>query len=143
MGRKVNGYMTVEASLVIPLVLCIYVMIIKAGFWVYDRCVMSQDQYLLAFRSSNFTTSEESYGEVIYGEYDVVYPDVQYATERAYRKQKFYPMFGKGEVRAFCDGRNVRIWGNGFEGLLEMEKAAARNDIFAVVRKRRQTDNGS
>ncbi|MBR5798474.1 MAG: pilus assembly protein [Lachnospiraceae bacterium] len=143
MVKKLNGYMTVEASLVIPLVLCIFVMIIKAGFLIYDRCMMSQDQYLAAFRSSCFTAGEESYGEVIYGEYDSKKPDLQYAKDRVCRKQAFYPMFGNGEVYVKLDGDRVRIWAKGFEGFLEMEKAVMRNDVFAVVRKRRQKKDGS
>lgn len=143
MNKKVNGYMTVEASLIIPLVLCIYVAVIKLGFLIYDRCVMSQDQYLAVFRSSRFTLSEEAYGEVIYGNYDVTEPDLRYAEERTFRKQKFYPMFGKGEVKTTYEYGKVQLWGKGFEGLLEVKKEAVRNDIFAAVRKRRQKKDGS
>lgn len=143
MNKKVNGYMTVEASLIIPLVLCIYVSVIKLGFLIYDRCVMCQDQYLAVFRSSRFTLSEEAYGEVIYGNYDVTEPDLRYAEERTFRKQKFYPMFGKGEVKTTYEYGKVQLWGKGFEELLEVKKEAVRNDIFAAVRKRRQKKDGS
>ena len=52
-------------------------------------------------------------------------------------------MFGNGEVYVKLDGDRVRIWAKGFEGFLEMEKEVMRNDVFAVVRKRRQKRDGS
>lgn len=47
-----GGYMTVEASLILPMVLCIYVAIIYAGFYLYNRCVATQDAYVLCYRES-------------------------------------------------------------------------------------------
>lgn len=56
MGRKnyeASGYMTVEATLIMPLVLYICVFIIYAGFYQYDRCLMKQDAYRAALRGSS------------------------------------------------------------------------------------------
>lgn len=47
-----DAYMTVEASLIMPMVLCIYVVLIYAGFYLYNRCVATQDAYVLCFRES-------------------------------------------------------------------------------------------
>lgn len=47
-----DAYFTVEAALVIPIVLCIFVMIIYLAFYLYDRCVMAQDCYVLSYRQS-------------------------------------------------------------------------------------------
>lgn len=47
-----EAYFTVEAALVVPIVLCIFVMIIYLSFYLYDRCVMSQDCYVLSYRQS-------------------------------------------------------------------------------------------
>lgn len=52
MRRSLSGYFTVEASLIMPMVLCIYVVIIYAGFYLYNRCVATQDSYVLCFRES-------------------------------------------------------------------------------------------
>lgn len=46
------GYFTVEASLIMPMVLCIYVILIYVGFFLYNRCVATQDAYVLCFRES-------------------------------------------------------------------------------------------
>lgn len=50
--RQVDGYMTVEAALILPMVLCIYVILIYTGYFLYDRCVATQDAYVLCFRES-------------------------------------------------------------------------------------------
>lgn len=47
-----GAYMTVEASLIMPMVLCIYVVLIYAGYYLYNRCVATQDAYVLCFRES-------------------------------------------------------------------------------------------
>lgn len=52
-GRiKEEAYFTVEAALVIPVVLAIIVMIIYMSFYLYDRCVMQQDCCVLSYRQS-------------------------------------------------------------------------------------------
>lgn len=50
--KRMNGYFTVEASLVIPLTVFLFGFIFYLTFYLYDRCVASQDTYLLAFRGS-------------------------------------------------------------------------------------------
>lgn len=47
-----GAYFTVEAALVMPVVLCILVMVIYLSFYLYDRCVMAQDCYVLSYRQS-------------------------------------------------------------------------------------------
>ncbi len=49
---ETDAYFTVEAALIVPIVLCIFVMIIYLSFYLYDRCVMSQDCYVLSYRQS-------------------------------------------------------------------------------------------
>lgn len=46
------AYMTVEASLILPMVLCIYTVLIYTGYFLYNRCVATQDAYVLCFRES-------------------------------------------------------------------------------------------
>ena len=50
--EHVNGYFTIEASLIIPLVIFLISGIFYLTFFLYDRCIASQDAYLLAFRGS-------------------------------------------------------------------------------------------
>lgn len=49
---EAGAYFTVEAALIIPVVLCIFVMIIYLSFYLYDRCVLAQDCYVLSYRQS-------------------------------------------------------------------------------------------
>ncbi len=44
--------MTLEATLLMPMVLCVMALIIYFSFYLYGRCVISQDAYILAFRAS-------------------------------------------------------------------------------------------
>lgn len=46
----VEGYFTVEAALVLPMVLAEVVLIIYLLFFQYDRCLMEQDLGVLMFR---------------------------------------------------------------------------------------------
>ena len=47
-----DAYFTVEAALVIPVVISIIVMVMYLSFYLYDRCVLSQDCYVLCYRQS-------------------------------------------------------------------------------------------
>lgn len=49
---KREAYLTVEAAMLIPMVLCLYVMLIYTAFYLYDRCLFRQDASLLCFRES-------------------------------------------------------------------------------------------
>ncbi|MCR5671900.1 MAG: hypothetical protein K6G10_12920 [Butyrivibrio sp.] len=45
--------MTLEASLVIPMALCVVALLIYFSYYLYGRCMLSQDTYILAFRAAN------------------------------------------------------------------------------------------
>lgn len=52
-GRKtIGGYMTLEAAFIIPWVIFVFVFLIYAAFFLYDKCVLFQDSYTLCFRAS-------------------------------------------------------------------------------------------
>ena len=50
--RKFKGYMTLEASLVVPMIICVFALLIYFSYYLYGRCILSQDTYILAFRAS-------------------------------------------------------------------------------------------
>lgn len=50
--RRISAYMTVEASLLMPMVLCILVVCIYVAFLLYDRCILYQEAYLVCLRES-------------------------------------------------------------------------------------------
>ena len=47
LDNKKNGYMTVEASLVMSLVLMVYLFVIRYGLWCYDRLMLEQDMAVI------------------------------------------------------------------------------------------------
>lgn len=52
-GRKaLKGYMSIEASFIMPWVIFIFVFLIYASFYLYDKCVLFQDAYTLCLRAS-------------------------------------------------------------------------------------------
>ena len=61
LGKEKNGYMTVEAGMVMPLIVVGIVFLIYAGFYLYDVAVIRQISYAAALRASQQTdlTSSE------------------------------------------------------------------------------------
>ena len=53
------AYFTLEASLVVPMVLCIIVMIIHLSYYVYQKAILAQDTYLLGFRAAVLGRQQE------------------------------------------------------------------------------------
>lgn len=51
--RAYKGYMTLEAALIVPMVICIFALIIYCTNYVYARCILSQDCYSLAFEATS------------------------------------------------------------------------------------------
>lgn len=49
-GQYVSGYMTVEAALVMTVVMLVYLFIIRCMFFQYDRCILEQETARLAVR---------------------------------------------------------------------------------------------
>ena len=50
--------MTLEASLIVPIAICVIVLILYFSYYLYCRCILSQDTYILAFRAANNKTVE-------------------------------------------------------------------------------------
>lgn len=90
-SKRWNGYFTIEASFIMPLVLFLYLAVVSAALFLYNRCVVSQDSFLLGMRVAAFTRAEENYGEVIYGEREQTELFAEeYAADRWARKQNYY-----------------------------------------------------
>lgn len=54
MKRKhaLKGYMSLEASFIMPWVIFLFVFLIYTSFYLYDKCVLYQDAYTLCLRGS-------------------------------------------------------------------------------------------
>lgn len=63
MGKRENGYFTVEAALIFPMVLLFTVMMIFLAFYSYDRCVLEQSAYEAALRGTgnHIKNAQEAY----------------------------------------------------------------------------------
>lgn len=134
MHKKWNGYLTVEASFIMPIVLFLYLLIILCSFYLYNRCMISQNNYLLAFRVSRFTHSGLNYGEVIYGDMDGKKADKQYVEKRLAYKENFYPFYYT-ETKEVSIGRNaVSVSVTGYKGTLKINKAAECLNIIKIVK---------
>lgn len=133
MYKNLKGYLTVEASFVMPMVIFLYMLIILCGFFLYNRCVMSQNDYLVAFRGSRFTEAERNYGEVIYGDMATREPDSQYMETRLEYQACFYPFCHVEENRIKGDGLQVSIETAGYGGSLRIKKNAERINIVRLI----------
>lgn len=50
--KRAKGYLTVEASMLVPLVVLLIALLLYLSFFLYNRCILTQDAYILAFRGS-------------------------------------------------------------------------------------------
>ncbi len=137
MHKGFRGYLTVEASFVMPIVIWIYLLVILCGFYLYNRCVMSQNDYLLAFRGSRFTDARENYGEVIYGDAKEKEPDEQYITTRLSYKMKFYPFCRVDSNKVKITADQVCVETSGYGGYLKVEKKSERINIAKIIERTR------
>ena len=133
MCKNLKGYMTVEASFVMPLVFFLYLLIILCGFFLYNRCVMSQNDYLVAFRESRFTKAGTNYGEVIYGDMMLREPDRQYAETRLQYQMRFYPFCHVEENRVKGDNLQAGIETVSYGGSLIIKKKSERINIVRLI----------
>lgn len=118
MYKKINGYFTIEASCIVPLVLFWYLLILLLALFFYSQSSISQDSYLLGMRASRFTYGEDYYGEVIYGDTSKAKWDAKaYVIERIQRKSSFYPAMEirkqmceitPSEVSVYVEGKGMR-----------------------------------
>lgn len=143
MRKCLRGYITVEASYLMPIVLIIYCTLIMGGFYLYDRCVISQDTFLLALRGSRFTFASSHYGEVIYGEeYENTYTE-NYIKERLNHKAKGYPFLNAEILNAERNKEAVQVSVSGFHGTLSVSKNVKVQNPMQKVKEVRRIKNGS
>lgn len=139
MYKRKKGYFTVEAALIMPIVLFLYLLIILAALLFYCRCAISQDDYLLAMRASRFTSAQEGYGEVIYGERES-FSIQEYVAERLERKRPYYPFFETREGGCKVTENAIMVWTRGKGNPAKTEKKADRWNPVAIIREGRKTD---
>ena len=142
MHKKWKGYFTVEASLIMPIILFLYLLIILAALFLYGRCAISQDNFLLGMRAGSFTRGEDDYGEVIYAEAETgVWGAEDYVMERLRYKRKFYPFFPSegGECRISGETVLVQTGQRALKGTIT--KNVQRLNPVEIIRKGRREQN--
>ena len=50
--KELQGYMTLEAAMIFPMVFALIIMLLYTTFFLYDKCRMTQDLYTGAYRQS-------------------------------------------------------------------------------------------
>ena len=98
--RRYKAYMTLEASLIIPMVICVIVMLIWGAYYMYNRAILSQDCYVLAFRASVKADAKRKVAPA------------EYVSEKA-SEQAGAKYFGatKPEFSAEASGKEVKVRG--------------------------------
>lgn len=110
MRKKCNGYFTIEAAFILPIVLFIYLVIILSAMFLYCRCVISQDEFLLSMRGGRLTLGEEKYGEAIYGsEAEAFWSIENYVQERFSSRKESYPFYPQKKVQCQIDNKTITI----------------------------------
>ena len=107
-----GGYFTVEATLVMVLVLYVCISVIFLGFFQYDRCLMRQDAYRAALRGSSVYKGDKL------KVYTTVSQMLQEFDEDDYVATKYeYEISLKDSVKVWIKG-GVRMPFNGIMGFL-------------------------
>lgn len=96
--KGLKGYMTLEASFIIPWVIFLFAFLIYACFYLYDKCVLFQDAYVLALRGS--VQKEEA--EML--EYVNAHMGAQFGSK--------YFGVGRVEGKAEKSKREIKVTGN-------------------------------
>lgn len=67
MKKEPEGYLTVEAALILPFTLVVCTFIIYTGFFLYDRVLMKQDAYRAALKGSSLyqADKQERYNQAV------------------------------------------------------------------------------
>ena len=61
MRKRYGAYMTVEACMVMPIVLMVYLFLIRYAVWAYDRCMLEFDTAAVLLRSAVSKEPEVTY----------------------------------------------------------------------------------
>ena len=98
--KRYKGYMTLEASLLMPMVICVIALLIYFTYYLYGRCIISEDSYILAFRATVSDKGGASYD-----------PEGYVAQKASDVAGKKYFGSSKPVFEAKVSGKDVRVVG--------------------------------
>lgn len=118
MGKKTaeaDGYFTVEAAFIVPMTIMVIVLFIYLAFFMYDRCALDQDSYILSYRESVRRGTEPTDAQSVLG-------------------QKYFMV--KGFQAAFSGTSEIS-----YQGEARLASAAGREDsVIRFGQKARKSD---
>ncbi len=83
--KKTDAYLTVEAVLVLPVVLAVVVLVIYLWFFQYDRCLMEQNMGKLALRGCSLqVTDKKELAQTLYRQSEQIDPESYLAWDAAH-----------------------------------------------------------
>lgn len=142
MHKKYNGYFSIEASFILPIVLFLYLLIILSALFLYCRCAISQDNFLLGMRAGKFTWGEAHYGEVLYGsKQEGSWSAEDYVQERLGCKKTFYPVYSAREGECTISGENVVVKAVQRGSESRIIKSVQRLNPVNIIREGRKDHN--
>lgn len=117
-SQSLEGYMTVEATLIILIVLYVCIFIIYSGFFLYDRCVIKQDAYRAVLRASSIYRQDSQ------AVYNTAWDMMETLTAEKYIAAEYqYEIAVQGKVQVKICGQ-VQM---PFRGLIELTGVSAWN----------------
>ena len=139
MHKKWKGYFTVEASFILPLVLFLYLLIILAALFLYCRCMISQDNFLLGMRGERFSEGKTGYGEVIYGTAEADHwREEKYVEERLLGSRNYSTYFGSTEGTFDEEEQKVVVRAVQRGSAKSIQKELYKVNPIEIVRERRK-----
>lgn len=96
-----NAYLTLEAALVLPLVMGIILFLIYLGFFQYDRCLLEQDVGSLALKGCSFVQEDQ----------EKLAEELGRAAAELYLEK--YIAWELSELAIELSGNGVSAWGSG------------------------------
>ena len=111
--------MTVEAAFVVPLVIFVFAALIYFSSFLYTRCVLTQDSYILAFRATSNTDAsyKDAPGNYVMNKSDKVAGKKYYGSSKPY-------------FSVVIRGKEVEVLGK------TVVRHSAINNAFGTIRKR-------
>ncbi len=117
-SQSLEGYMTVEATLIMLIVLYVCIFIIYSGFFLYDRCVIKQDAYRAVLRASSIYRQDSQ------AVYNTAWDMMETLTAEKYIAAEYqYEIAVQGKVQVKICGQ-VQM---PFRGLIELTGVSAWN----------------
>lgn len=136
MDKNVNGYMSLESALIFPIIIFLSYLIILSASLLLDRCLMAQNDYVIALRGATFSGEIGVYGQVIYGN-DTSFDRCGYMEKLLNKISNMYIFFPVKSQSAAVEGEKVllRSFGEGTIGKNEYECECRMNNPIMRIRE--------